>query len=65
MWPCAVKVAPQAAVAVAIALGVVAAVLMIQSAVALASGSRPGTSGVTLIAAGVSLAVLAPLAYAK
>ena len=30
-----------------------------------ASGSRPGTSAITLIAAGVSLAVLTPLAYAK
>lgn len=55
----------RAAVVVAIALAVVAAVLVIQSAAALASGSRPGTSGLTLIAAGVSLAVLAPLAYAK
>ena len=55
----------RAAVVVAIALGSVAAVLVIQSAAALASGSRPGTSGVTLVAAGVSLAVLAPLAYAK
>lgn len=54
-----------AAVVVAIALGAVAAVLVIQSAAALASGSRPGTSGVALVAAGVSLAVLAPLAYAK
>jgi divalent metal cation (Fe/Co/Zn/Cd) transporter len=32
---------------------------------AAATGSRPGTSGVTLAAAAVSLAVLTPLAYAK
>ncbi len=36
-----------------------------QAAAALASGSHPGTSSVTLAAAGVTLAVLTPLAYAK
>ena len=35
------------------------------SVTALVTGSRPGTSGITLAAAAVSLAVLAPLAYAK
>jgi divalent metal cation (Fe/Co/Zn/Cd) transporter len=50
---------------VAIALAVVSVVLVIQSAAALASGSHPGTSSVTLAAAVVSLVVLAPLAYAK
>lgn len=55
----------RAAVVVAIALAIIAAVLTVQASAALASGSRPGTSNVTLIAAGVSLAVLAPLAYAK
>ena len=55
----------RAAVIVACALAVVSAVLIIQSAAALASGSHPGTSSVTLAAAGVSLVVLAPLAYAK
>ena len=52
----------RAAMVVAIA---VAAALAVQSAAALANGSRPGTSGVTLAAAGVSLAVLTPLAYGK
>jgi len=55
----------RAAVVVAIALAVVAVTLTVQSAAALANGSRPGTSGVTLAAAGVSLVVLTPLAYAK
>jgi len=55
----------QAAVIVAVALAVVAAVLAAGSVTALAGGSRPGTSAVTVIAAGVSLAVLTPLAYAK
>ena len=55
----------RAAVIVAVALAVVSAVLIVQSAAALASGSHPGTSSVTLAAAGVSLAVLTPLAYAK
>jgi divalent metal cation (Fe/Co/Zn/Cd) transporter len=55
----------RAAVIVACALAVVSAVLVIQSAAALASGSHPDTSDVTLAAADVSLVVLAPLAYAK
>ena len=55
----------RAAVIVAITLAVVAVVLTAESVRALASGSRPGTSAITLIAAGVSLAVLTPLAYAK
>jgi divalent metal cation (Fe/Co/Zn/Cd) transporter len=55
----------RAAVVVAVALAVVSVVLVIQSAAALASGSHPGTSGVTIAAAVVSLVVLAPLAYAK
>jgi divalent metal cation (Fe/Co/Zn/Cd) transporter len=55
----------RAAVVVAAALAAVSAVITIEAAIALATGSRPGTSGVTLIAAGVSLVVLAPLAYAK
>ena len=41
----------RAAVIVACALAVVSAVLIIQSAAALASGSHPGTSSVTLAAA--------------
>ena len=55
----------RAATVVAIVLGVISAVLLVQSAAALASGSRPESSAVTLAAAGVSLVVLAPLAYAK
>ena len=55
----------RAAIIVAIVLAVVSAVLIIESAVALASGSHPGTSSVTLAAAGISLVVLTPLAYAK
>jgi divalent metal cation (Fe/Co/Zn/Cd) transporter len=55
----------RAAVVVTIALAVVSVVLVIQSAAALASRSHPGTSGVTLAAAGISLVVLTPLAYAK
>ena len=55
----------RAATIVAIALAVVAVVLTVESITALASGSRPGTSAITLIAAGISFAVLTPLAYAK
>jgi divalent metal cation (Fe/Co/Zn/Cd) transporter len=55
----------QAAIVVAAALAIVSAVITVQAAVALATGSRPRTSGVTLIAAGISLVVLTPLAYAK
>ena len=55
----------RAAIIVAVALAVVSAVLIIESAVALAEGSHPGSSRVTLVAAGVSLVVLTPLACAK
>lgn len=55
----------RASVIVSIALAVVSIVLIIESALALAAGSRPGTSIVTLVAAAVSLIVLAPLAHAK
>ena len=55
----------RAAIVVAATLATVSAVITIQAAIALAASSRPGTSGVTLIAAGVSLVVLTPLAYAK
>ena len=55
----------RAAIVVATALAVVSVVLIIESAVALESGSRPGTSVVTLVAAAISLAVLTPLAVAK
>lgn len=55
----------RAAVIVAAALALVAVVLTVESVSALASGSHPGTSAITLTAAAVSLAVLTPLAYAK
>jgi len=55
----------RAAIVVGTALAMVSAVLIIESAVALASGSRPGMSAITLIAAGISFVVLAPLAVAK
>lgn len=55
----------QAAVVVAAALAVISVVLAVDSIIALAAGSHPGTSAVTVTAAAVSLVVLAPLAYAK
>lgn len=55
----------RAAIIVSAALAVVSVVVAIPAAIALAAGSRPGTAGVTLIAAGVSLVVLTPLAVAK
>ena len=55
----------RAAIIVSIALAAISVVLTVESTTALVSGSRPGTSAVTLIAAAISLAVLAPLAYAK
>lgn len=55
----------RAASVVSVALAVVTAVLTVESVAALVTGSRPGTSGITLIAAAVSLAVLTPLACAK
>ncbi|HEX5189674.1 MAG TPA: cation transporter [Streptosporangiaceae bacterium] len=55
----------RAAAVVAVALAVVSVVLTIESVPALVTGSRPGTSPATLAAAGVSLVVLTPLAFAK
>ena len=55
----------RAAIVVAAALAIASAVITVEAAIALATRSRPGTSGVTLIAAAVLLAVLTPLAYAK
>jgi len=55
----------RAAVIVAAALAAVSVVLIAGSAAALAAGSKPGTSAVTIVAAAVSLAVLAPLAVTK
>jgi divalent metal cation (Fe/Co/Zn/Cd) transporter len=55
----------RAAIIVAVALAVVSVALTFESVTALAQGSRPSSSAVTLIAAVISLAVLSPLAYAK
>ena len=55
----------RAAVVVATALAIVSAVLITESAIALAARSHPGTSAVTLAAAAASVIVLTPLAYAK
>jgi divalent metal cation (Fe/Co/Zn/Cd) transporter len=55
----------RAALVVGVALATASVVILAQSAAALAAGFRPGTSDPALIAAGVSLAVLTPLAYAK
>ena len=55
----------RAAIIISVALAVVSVVLMVESVTALVNGSRPGTSGITLVAAAVSLTVLTPLAYAK
>ena len=55
----------RAAMVVALSLAVVCVVLAAESAVALADGSRPGTSTAALAAAAVSVAVLTPLAIAK
>ncbi len=55
----------RAAAIVAVALAVVSAVLITESVIALATQSHPGTSSFTLAAAGVSVIVLTPLAFAK
>ena len=55
----------RAAVVVAGALAVVSVVLAAEAVTALASGTRPGASAITLIAAGISVVILTPLAYAK
>jgi divalent metal cation (Fe/Co/Zn/Cd) transporter len=55
----------RAAIIVSVALAIVSVVLVAESVTALVNASRPGTSGITLVAAAVSLAVLTPLAYAK
>lgn len=55
----------QSAIIVGLALAVVAVVLTVASCVALAQGSRPTVSAVTITAACLSLLVLTPLAIAK
>lgn len=61
----AARVEELAALAVAVALGVIALALAFESISALVAGSHPGSSALTVITAAVSLAVLAPLAYFK
>jgi divalent metal cation (Fe/Co/Zn/Cd) transporter len=55
----------RAALVVAAALAIVSVVLAAESAAALAAGSHPGSSTLSVASAAVSLAVLAPLAAAK
>jgi divalent metal cation (Fe/Co/Zn/Cd) transporter len=55
----------QSAVIVSLALALTAIVLAAESAIALAHGSYPAASAVTLTAASVSMLVLTPLAIAK
>lgn len=59
------EVEDRAAMVVAVTLGVIAVVLAYESISALASGSHPGSSTLTVISAAVSIAVLIPLAYFK
>lgn len=55
----------RAAVIVAFALIIVSIVLTVESATALAGGSRPGSSVIALAAAAISVVILTPLAFAK
>ena len=55
----------RAALVVALALALATIMITIEAIIALATGSRPGTSATTVIAAAISLAVLTPLACAK
>lgn len=61
----AARVEELAALAVAVALGVIALALTFESINALVAGSHPGSSALTVITAAVSIAVLAPLAFFK
>ncbi|MDE3134491.1 MAG: cation transporter [Acidobacteriota bacterium] len=61
----AARVEELAALAVAVALGVIAVALAFESINALVAGSHPGSSALTVVTAAVSIAVLAPLAYFK
>jgi divalent metal cation (Fe/Co/Zn/Cd) transporter len=55
----------RAAIVVAVALGTVSLVLAVTGIRALAVGSHPGHSPFSLVTAGLSVVVLAPLAYGK
>jgi divalent metal cation (Fe/Co/Zn/Cd) transporter len=59
------RVEARAAVLVAGALGLIGAVLAVESIRALIDASHPGTSTLSLIAAGLAAVVLPPLAYLK
>lgn len=55
----------RAALVVAVSLGLTSIVLTVDAVHALLIGSRPGMSDLSLVIAGASLVVLAPLAFAK
>jgi divalent metal cation (Fe/Co/Zn/Cd) transporter len=59
------RVEARAAVLVSAALGLIGVVLAIESIRALIAGSHPGSSSVSLLAAGLAIVVLPPLAYLK
>jgi divalent metal cation (Fe/Co/Zn/Cd) transporter len=55
----------RAAVLVAAALGLIGVVLVVESVRALVAGTHPGSSSLSLVAAGLALVVLPPLAFLK
>lgn len=59
------KLEARSAVVISAALGTVSLVLAVEAIRALAVGSRPGSSIAGLVAAGLALVVLSPLAYTK
>ena len=59
------RVEARAAVVIAVALGVVCVVLTVSTIHALVVGSRPDSSTLGMVTAGLSVLVLAPLAYRK
>jgi divalent metal cation (Fe/Co/Zn/Cd) transporter len=59
------RVEARAAVLVSAALGLIAAVLAVESIRALISASHPGSSSLSLVAAGLAIVVLPPLAHRK
>jgi divalent metal cation (Fe/Co/Zn/Cd) transporter len=59
------RVEARAAVLVATALGLIGLVLAVESIRALIAASHPGSSSLSLIAAGLAIVVLSPLAYLK
>ncbi|HEY5198641.1 MAG TPA: cation transporter [Solirubrobacteraceae bacterium] len=59
------RVEARAAVLVSAALGLIGLVLAVESIRALIAATHPGTSSLSLVAAGLALVVLPPLAYLK